>query len=247
MSNLVDLRGIEFNCVKHYFHAGVRVLEIGGGNGFQASLIAALGAQVDSIDVAGQKVDVQRHFPVSLYDGRTLPFPDHFFNRVFSSNVLEHIHDLGVTLAESKRVMKDDGVAIHILPTPAWRVWTSLTHYLHILMRVTGIRRTNASKLAVNQTENRVQTIGVWNAIKRVLRAGPHGEYPSAFSELWYFSQQRWVEVFRRNGFQVIAIAPSNIFYTGYGVFPWMPISARRILARMLGSATRIFVLRKAL
>ena len=246
MVSLVDLRGAEFNLVKHFFHPGLRILEIGGGNGFQASLIAALGANVESIDIVEQPVDADCHFPVSLYDGCILPFPDHFFDRVFSSNVLEHIRDLGVTLAESRRVMKDGGVAIHILPTPAWRIWTSLMHYIHLVMRVTGIRQTNVSKLSIDQTKNQVQTLGAWEAIKRILRAGPHGEYPCAFSELWYFSRQRWVEVFRCNGFQVIAIAPSNIFYTGYGVLPWIPISSRRILAHMLGSATRIFVLRKA-
>lgn len=245
MSNLVDLRGIELNRVKHFFHLGIHVLEIGGGNGFQASLIAALGANVESIDVAGQPVGGQSHFPVSLYDGRNLPFPDHIFDRVFSSNVLEHILNLEEALAESRRVMKDDGVAIHILPTPAWRMWTSLTHYIHVLMRVTGIRQTDATKSSVLQPASLMQPIGAWNSVKRVLRAGPHGEYSSAFSELWYFSQKRWTDVFRCNGFQVVAMAPSNIFYTGYGVFPWMPMAARRVVARMLGSATRIFVLRK--
>lgn len=44
MTNLSVLRGAEFECVKQYFQPGVRVLEIGGGNGYQASLIAALGA-----------------------------------------------------------------------------------------------------------------------------------------------------------------------------------------------------------
>lgn len=246
MPNLVDLRGAEFNRVKHYFHPGIRVLEIGGGNGFQASLIAALGANVESIDVAGQPVGAESHFPVRLYDGRTLSFPDHVFDRVFSSNVLEHIRDLEATLAESRRVMKDDGVAIHILPTPAWRMWTSLSHYIYILMRVAGIRRADKTQSSITPTEGLLQTVGVWHGIKRVLRAGPHGEYPSALSEVWYFSRRRWVDVFQHNGFEIVAMAPSNIFYTGYGVFPWMPMAVRRVLARMLGSATRIFVLRKS-
>lgn len=246
MTNLVDLRAAEFNCVKHYFHPGIRVLEIGGGTGFQASLIGALGADVESIDVAEQPEGAPSYFPVSLYDGRTIPFPDRVFDRVFSSNVLEHIRDLDATLTESRRVMKDDGVAIHILPTPAWRMWTSLAHYVHILMRAAGIRRTVATQSSTSQTEKLMQAAGALNFVKRTLWAGPHGEYPSALSELWYFSRRRWVDVFQRNGFQVVTAASSKIYYTGYGVFPWLPMAARRILASILGSATRVFILRKA-
>lgn len=246
MLNLVDLRGAEFNRVKHYFHPGIRVLEIGGGNGFQASLIAALGANVKSIDVAGHPVSVESHFPVNLYDGRTLPFPDRVFDRVFSSNVLEHIRDLEVTLGESRRVMKDDGVAIHIPPTPAWRLWTSLSHYIHLLMRVTGIRRAVTTQSLITPDGGQQQKVGVWDVAKRALWAGSHGEYPSPLSELWYFSRRRWIHVFRQSGFEIVATAPSIIFYTGYGVFPWMPMAVRRILAPMFGSATRIFICKKS-
>jgi len=249
MTNLVDLRGEEFNCVKHYFQPGIHVLEIGGGNGFQASLITSLGANVKSIDVAEQPRGTQIYFPVGIYDGRTLPFPDHVFDMVFSSNVLEHIRDLEATLAETKRVMKADGLAIHILPTPTWRIWTSLSHYVHIIKRIADAasgRRDNAAKSSSVQTENLTRTVGTWNVIERILRDGPHGEYPSALSELWYFSHRRWAGMFRRNGFEVIETMPSNIFYTGYGVFPRMPLGVRRVLAHLLGSATRIFVLRKA-
>lgn len=245
MPSLVELRGAEFNHVKQYFHSGIRVLEIGGGNGFQASLIAVLGAQVESIDVARQSAGAERYFPVSLYDGHTLSFPDRAFDMVFSSNVLEHIRDLELTLAESKRVMRDDGVAIHILPTPTWRMWTSLSHYIHILMRVTGIRRVDTRQSSDTPAEGALQAVGGWGGIKRVLRAGPHGEYPSALSEFWYFSRRRWVRVFQLNGFEIVAMAPSNIFYTGYSVFPWIPLAVRRVMAGILGSATRIFVLRK--
>lgn len=64
MVSLVDLRGAEFNLVKHFFHPGLRALEIGGGNGFQASLIAALGANVESIDIVEQPVDAVVIFPL---------------------------------------------------------------------------------------------------------------------------------------------------------------------------------------
>lgn len=245
---LADLRRTEFSGVSHFFRPGIRVLEIGGGTGYQASLIASTGAAVDSIDVVEPQPGVEIYFPVRIYMGKVLPFPDDYFDVVFSSNVLEHIPDLKTTFSEVQRVMKSDGRAIHILPTPAWRTWTSLSHYIHIARRLMGLvcGRHCATKSAPVGSGDPGRARGTWGAIKRVLRDGPHGEYPSAVSELWYFSRRRWLKLFQKSGFDLVEDRPSGIFYTGYGVFPSISIERRRELARILGSATRVFILRKA-
>ncbi|BCX12107.1 MAG: hypothetical protein KatS3mg067_1045 [Thermosynechococcus sp.] len=248
MSNLVKVRTEEFNYVKKFFLPGMSVLEIGGGSGYQASLIASTGASVVSIDVAKPLPGVEIYFPVQIYGGATLPFPDNYFDVVFSSNVLEHIQDLRATLSEVRRVMKSDGMAIHILPTSARRAWTSLSHYVHIARRLIGLvcRRYYVINTPAVPRDPGCAHHGTWAAIKRVFWDGPHGEYPSAISELWYFSRRRWLKVFQENGFDLIWDQPSGIFYTGYGVFPAISIGRRQALARVLGSATRVFVLRKA-
>lgn len=253
---LTDLRREEFSRVHHFFRPGAHVLEIGGGTGYQASLIASTGAAVDSIDVVEQPPGVETYFPVRIYDGKALPFPDEYFDIVFSSNVLEHIQDLKITLSEVRRVMKSDGLAIHILPTPAWRTWTSLSRYIYIaklLVDLTDFRSSAARTthaLSNNTTHalinNKVRSYGIWGAIKRVLWAGAHGEYPSAVSELWYFSRRRWIKVFQENGFDLVEDYPCGLFYTGYGVFPAISIERRRELARYFGSATHVYILRKA-
>jgi ubiquinone/menaquinone biosynthesis C-methylase UbiE len=243
MINLSVLRGAEFECVKQHFRSGVRVLEIGGGNGYQASLIAALGANVASIDVVEQATGSKTFYPVTVYDGRTIPFESGVFDVVYSSNVLEHVPHLDQLLAEFRRVMKPDAVAIHILPSPSWRMWTSLTHYVHIGMRLSGRRRPDTSDSRPSDAERLPRRRSNMLAIvKRILWDGPHGEYPSAISELWYFSKARWMGVFKANGFRVTETTPSNIFYTGYGVLPGVSLGVRRVLARFLGSATRIYV-----
>lgn len=247
MPTLAEFRADEFFCVRNYFRPGTQVLEIGGGTGYQASLIAALGSVIESIDVAQPLRGVDAYYPVHLYDGRNIPYPSESFDLVFSSNVLEHIRDLEATLSESRRVMKADGLAIHILPTPTWRTWTSLSHYVHIARRIAGLMdRRNRSLILPSVQCERPGGAGVWHGVKRVLRDGPHGEYPSALSELWYFSQRRWTDLFRKNGFQVVEARPTNIFYTGYSVFPSISLERRRKLARVLGSATRVYILRKA-
>lgn len=244
MAGLIDLRSAELDCVKRYFHPATHVLELGGGNGFQASLLDSLGANVKSIDVAlprGQRT----FFAVEIYDGLTIPFSDTTFDVVFSSNVLEHVQDINEMMAEIHRVLKADGIAVHILPTPVWRFWTSLTHYAYLAMRGLGLRRPVAGGNVPSLGE-KIQRSGLWATAKRILVAGPHGEYPSALSEFWYFSKARWLQVFRANGFQVVRSSPSGIFYTGYSVANGLSVNMRQKLAKILGSSTRIYVLRKA-
>ncbi len=243
MSDLINLRSSEFNCVKHYFNPGIRVLELGGGNGFQASLLDSLGADVKSIDIA-RPAGRHTFFPVEIYDGHTIPYSDATFDVVFSSNVLEHVKDINGMMAEIHRVLKVDGIAIHILPTPTWRLWTSLTHYAYLAMRVLGLRRPVGGGNVPSLGE-KMQRSGLGATIKRILFAGPHGEYPSAISEFWYFSKTRWLKVFRRNGFQVVRSSPGGIFYTGYSVAPVLSIGVRKKLVKILGSSTYIYVLRK--
>lgn len=247
MTNLFDVRAEEFDVIRPIFQPGMRVLEIGGGTGYQANLIASLGVTVDSIDVAPPS-SAETYFLVRIYDGRTLPFSDGSFDVVFSSNVLEYIPDLQKTLSEIHRVMKVDGLAIHILPTPAWRIWTSFSHYIHIAQRLGGmvVGRRKITTSGQAGTHTKVSALGWWGMIKRVLIGGPHGEYPSAISELWYFSRRRWLNLFNENGFELVEDRPSRVFYTGYGVFPSITVNSRRALSRVIGSATRVFVLRKA-
>src|SRR4051812_48590324 len=126
----------EIECVRHLFISGARVLEIGGGNGFQAFRINSWGCEVESIDVSGPALGEQIYFPIKLYDGIHLPYGDNTFDIVFTSNVLEHVKHLSPLLSETRRVMRVGARAIHILPTPCWRLWTSLTYFVDVLRRI---------------------------------------------------------------------------------------------------------------
>jgi SAM-dependent methyltransferase len=69
-------------------------------------------------------------WPVTDYDGRQIPFEDGTFDVVFSSNVLEHVPHVVEFQKEIHRVLKPDGVVVHVLPSSSWRVWTSMTHLM---------------------------------------------------------------------------------------------------------------------
>jgi SAM-dependent methyltransferase len=244
--------------VRQWMKAGARVLELGGGPGYQASLLDGWGCQVASIDVEPPAPGAPSYFPVQRYDGRHIPFPDACFDVVFSSNVLEHVKELGELLMDIERVLVDRGIAIHILPTPAWRLWTSVAHYPYLLKRV--LARFNRSEhdytnesCAGMQSQNRdgiptaasvLAKLGLRYVIRRILLPGAHGEYPNAASELWYFSRLRWRGVFTAHRYEILTDYATGLFYTGYGLFPNKSVATRMKLSKWFGSACRVYVLR---
>lgn len=241
MSILSNLRRFELNLVRSYFGPGIKVLEIGGGSGYQAQL-RSFGAEVQSIDVAIPERVEDRFYQVRKYDGGVIPFESESFDIVFSSNVLEHVKDLKLTLSEIHRVIKPQGLVIHILPTPAWRLWTSLGHYLHHCRRLFSLTTSGevaSAEVGAGASRHWTTKLG------RALVAVPHGEYPSAISELWYFSARRWAQVFQKCGMAISESRASGIFYTGYALFPEWSVDRRKKLSKWLGSSTRIFVMRK--
>ena len=120
------IRQAELERVTEWIRGANFVLDVGGGNGFQCKLLSSLATEVLAIDVNSHPNPVM---PVQIYDGRDIPLGDASVDRIFTSNVLEHIPDLDHSLREMRRVLVDNGLAIHIVPTPAWRILTSFTHY----------------------------------------------------------------------------------------------------------------------
>ena len=80
-THLENIRQAELERLQELFPAGTRVLEIGGGSGFQAGILASWGCIVSSVDLDQEQNPALRYFsrqyfPVQPYDGKTFPFPD---------------------------------------------------------------------------------------------------------------------------------------------------------------------------
>ena len=97
--------------------AGKKVLEIGVGQGTDLMQFAKAGAQCYGVDITdnhlaltrrnfelrGRQVDLRRA------DATQLPFPDGYFDCVYSFGVLHHIPEIEKVLAETHRVLKPGG------------------------------------------------------------------------------------------------------------------------------------------
>lgn len=243
LSHLERLRLEEINAVKRWFAPGMAVLELGGGSGFQASVIASWGCHVRAIDISAANAETSC-YPVEMYGGLSVPFADAAFDLVFSSNVLEHIPHLAQTLSETKRVLKPTGIEIHIVPTNHWRLWTSAARILFLIGRggrgnfVKHNGQGAAAKLGDGSSGTQSRSLA------SLLMGAPHGENATAFSELALFSRTHWTQVFQEHGFQVITVTTNQLFYTGYCLFPNLLLKHRRVLSSILGAACHVFVLK---
>jgi SAM-dependent methyltransferase len=81
------------------------VLDIGTGDGLLAATLMRLrpDLEVEGVDVLARP---DAHIAVTIYDGRTVPFPDRSFDYVLISDVLHHTDDPAVILAEAARVAR---------------------------------------------------------------------------------------------------------------------------------------------
>ena len=89
---------------------GAEVLDVGCGNGFIAHhLSAMLGTSVVGIDLGNSSeapIDYRR------YDGSQFPLRNHSVDAVLLCYVLHHAKDVRAVLTETRRVLRDGGLAI---------------------------------------------------------------------------------------------------------------------------------------
>jgi len=221
------------------------VLEIGAGTGQQARAIQAEGYRVTAVDLQNSHYRAVRVFDVIDYDGTTIPAADGSVDIVFSSNVLEHVGDIDALLDEMRRVLADDGTAIHLIPSSVCRLWSFPAHYVWLARRV--VRRL---ALAVRGSEpgemaDIPRTPAAASEWLRTLFPSRHGERGSALTEVWYFSRRWWLRKFAEHGFGVCRVEPNHLFYTMANSTS-LGIGLRQRLSRILGSACTLYVLRKA-
>jgi SAM-dependent methyltransferase len=243
------IREFEYKKVVERFSPGARILEIGGGTGYQANRLTEDGYVVDSIDIPSSNYADQLEFPVQPYDGRHIPFPDGSFDVVFSSNVLEHVLDLPYLQAEIKRVLNLGGYCVHLVPTGAWRFWTNVAHYTELLQRLFGLAPRlipkGLSRQAISDSMSVLRLMA--GTVKHYAIVPRHGETGNALSEIVTFGTRHWRKHFSNQHFAIDEATPVGLFYTGHMVLgSALSLGARQKLATWIGSACVIYVVRPA-
>ena len=243
-------REYEIGLVVPMFPSGkASVLEIGAGAGWQARYLDSLGFVVTAIEVKNGFYEDRRVWPIEEYDGKHIPFPDDHFDAVFSSCVLEHIPNVEEFQHEIMRVLKPNGVGIHVLPTCSWRLWTSVAFYLKLFggimpklwrkMRSTKLPQNPAASVDCSDSPH-----GLVHRIRWILFPHRHGATGNWVSELWLFSRYRWRRVFQRTGWLQSHYTVNHLARSGKYVFGnRLPLRVRTWASYLLGSSSQFFVL----
>lgn len=159
-----------------------------------------------------------------LYDGVRLPYEDDTFDVVFSCFALEHLTDLSGCLGEMKRVLKTNGVMVHIVPTMSWRFWSNVMHYVGLAAEVRRGRLRSCRRLIPPR----------------------HGELTrNSVSEMFRYMLGRWRRTYSKLSLDVAAERPTHVFDVEGLLHANISLQVRTKLARLLGSSGYVFVLRK--
>ena len=251
IDHLHSLRSYELelviNYLKRYFsdRKDIRILEIGAGTGWQAEQLSRLGYFVDAIDLPSSNYRDQRVFKVLDYDGNTIDYKDDYFDVIYSSNVLEHVPHIKSFQFEMKRVLKKDGICIHLMPSSSWRIWTSFTYYLRAI-KITLFSRKKDDLIAANSRKD-YKSNRRRNTYTKFFPS-LHGEKGNFITEIYYFSAFYWRLLFSSNEWELLDNDGNKIFYTGNFIFgSHLPINLRKYLHFIFGSSCNIFVLKNKL
>jgi 2-polyprenyl-6-hydroxyphenyl methylase/3-demethylubiquinone-9 3-methyltransferase len=100
---------------------GLRVLDVGCGGGLLAEEFARLGFTVTGVDPsAASLIAADRHarqerlqIEYQVATGEALPFDRGSFDIAYCCDVLEHVRDLELVIAETARVLKPGGIYLY--------------------------------------------------------------------------------------------------------------------------------------
>ena len=228
-------------------------LEIGAGDGFQTMLLAPHIEKLISSDLNFKRI--KEKIPKVEYkevdaDAIEGVFPSESFEFIFSSNVLEHVRDPRKVLSSTHAMIRDDGYAVHIVPSRTLKISYLLFYYPNIALLLidriigklkgktffqgAGINLENNINLVVSPPSGR---------FRKFLFPTIHGNFRSHWEEFIAYGKSRWEEMFMRSGYSIADYATAPAF-SGYG---FGLNFFRKILWRLGASSEHIFILKKTL
>lgn len=244
---LHDLRRREFEVIFRDYPPSCfeRGLELGAGDGFQSSLLKRYVSTLISSDINLSRLVLARK-PGVQYLICDAGQPDRCFRRasfdlVYSSHLLEHLEDPERSLAGIRRILKEEGVCIHIMPSPFMKLtWMALFYPSKLFAAFEAIvrphRREEVKGKLLGLQDHRAG--GAWDNnprrrrysfLRRQVWPIPHGAYRSNLAELVWYGKKRWVRRIERQGFRVLRVLRLPVTSGTRFSWPWLQRNLERL------------------
>jgi SAM-dependent methyltransferase len=250
IEDLNEIRDTELDLLlqKHgAIFSGAAVLEVGAGVGRQLAALSRTADIAVGVDVPASNYQPDRSGNLAYYDGVNLPFANNSFDVIYSSNTMEHVLNERELHNEFKRVLRPTGVAVHVVPSSTWRLWTIATYYLMLPRLILAFvhRRAEQQGHTDDAPAAPIRRKGTAQLMLDLICPMRHGERGNRFTEWWHFRGTSWKRRFQELGWKVESIEGLGLFYTGYLVGSrWLPMARRQRLVRLFGSSCLIFILK---
>ena len=203
-----------------------RGLELGAGDAFQSSLLAHYVDFLVVTDFSDQILEhedtPQRVHRVCDAEQVDEAFAAGEFDLVFSSNMMEHAPRPQRVLAGG-RVLSDDGIAIHVMPSPFWKAWHMLG--FHVDAVLTRLERYSTGRLPklgghwsvpLDGNNHKLLEERSHGRLRRLLWPIPHGVSRGNWEEFLVFRRKSWQAVLEGAGFELVSTLRGPVS-SGYG------------------------------
>ena len=200
-------------------------LELGCGSGRHSKCLAHYCKKLVALEYTKERLLEQSDDKITFMvgDAQDLScFDDAEFDLVFSSTLIEHLPELDRCMGECARVTAENGVIIHMVPNRTWKVFNLALYYPFLIKTVIGrVFSKRASSEAVvskgpePQLDMNLRPIEKRPLLHKLLLPNPHGISRSHCREFRNWGRRRWIDVFERNGLEVVRIIRQP-FYVGY-------------------------------
>lgn len=237
------------------------ILEIGCGNGFTAALLSNRALEVTAFDlpladstthsiglkVAKELIGRIGVKNVNLVGGsaENLPFPDGSFNMIFSEYMLHYVKRKGLALNQMRRVLKQGGVAITVVPNFTERILAPLIRYEYLLKRILSLIMNSGKDTASRDTpEDSGVGLNDRKGAPNIKRLSDHlflradGAYKSFMEEMSRHRPGAWKRLFEENGFMVEETFTTQL--VPQGIFDILGAPAVRLISRQLNRFNKL-------
>jgi SAM-dependent methyltransferase len=173
--------------VQRYDLQQQRCLEVGCGRGYFQDLVG----DYTGLDISAN-VREHLHKPFVQASATALPFPDNWFDAIWTINALEHVPAPELALAEMRRVLKPGGL---LLLSPAWqcRPWAAQGYPVRpysdfdwrgkLIKASVPLRNSLAFRL-LHVFPRRLARLARWLITRRPTRLS-HGELTPNYEHFW--------------------------------------------------------------